>query len=304
MAKFQLNILGCGSATPTVRHNPTCQVVDFRDNLLMIDCGEGAQKSMRRMGLKFSRLNHIFISHMHGDHCFGLPGLIGTMSLHQRTGTLTIHMPQAGIDVMRPFVEAFAAPATFDIVWNPIPPEGGVLVSTHALTVEAFPLYHRVPCTGFIIRENPKPRHLRGDMVKFYNIPVSALASIKEGADWTAPDGTVVKNERLTTDADPSVSYAYASDTMFDRRVAEAVKGVDALYHEATYASDLAHTAAERGHSTAAEAGRIAAMAGVKQLIIGHYSKRYYDVDVLLREAQAEFKATVAADEGLKIDLL
>lgn len=303
MAKFQLNILGCGSATPTVRHNPSCQVVDFRDNLLMIDCGEGAQKSMRRMGLKFARLNHIFISHMHGDHCFGLPGLLGTLSLHQRTGTLTVHMPADGIDRMREFVEAFASPVTFEIKWNPIPPQGGVLLSTKSLTVEAFPLYHRVPCTGFIFREAPGLRHLRGDMVRFYNIPVSRLAGIKEGDDWVTPDGQVIANERLTTPADPSHSYAYCSDTAFDERVARAVDGVDVLYHEATYASDLASTAASRGHSTAAEAARIAAMAGAKELIIGHYSKRYLDVDVLVREAKAVFPNVIAADEGLTIDL-
>ncbi|MCM1483735.1 MAG: ribonuclease Z [Muribaculaceae bacterium] len=304
MAKFQLNILGCGSATPTARHNPSCQVLDFRDNLLMIDCGEGAQKAMRLMGLKFARLNHIFISHLHGDHFFGLPGLIGTLSLHQRTGTLTIHMQQKGIDVMRPFIEAFAAPTTFDIVWNPTPETGGMLLDTHALSVEAFPLHHRVPCTGFIFREKPKPRHLKGDMVRYLDIPVSAMPAIKAGADWTSPTGEVIPNERLTSPAEPSVSYAYCSDTMFDVRVAEAVKGVDVLYHEATYASDKAATAAERGHSTAAEAGRIARMAGVKKLIIGHYSKRYMDLTVLLNEARAEFEATIAANEGLKIDLL
>ncbi len=304
MAKFQINILGCGSATPTPRHNPSCQVVDFRDNLFMLDCGEGAQKMMRRMSLKFSRLNHIFISHLHGDHCFGLPGLLGTLSLHERTGKVTVHLPEDGIRVLKPFVDYFCRDTTFELVWEPVPMKGGVVLDTHSLTVEAFPLYHRVPCVGYIFREKEKPRHLRGDMVKFFNVPVSELAGIKSGADWVAPSGEVIANSRLTTDADPSVSYAYCSDTAFDLRVAEAVKGVDVVYHEATYASDLKSDAASRGHSTAAQAAEIARAAGAKKLIIGHYSKRYTSTDVLLNEAREIFPDTVAADEGLRINLL
>lgn len=304
MAQFQINILGCGSATPTPRHNPSCQVVDFRDNLLMIDCGEGAQSMMRRMKLRFSRLNHIFISHLHGDHCFGLPGLLSTMGLHERTGTVTVHMPAQGLEAMKAFTDFFCRESPFDIAYDPIEGQGGVVLDTPSLTVEAFPLYHRVPCYGYIFREKPKPRHLRGDMVKFYDIPVSRLHGIKEGADYVCPDGTIIDNRRLTTDADPAMSYAYCSDTMFDERVAQAVKGVDVLYHEATYHSSLEHLARERGHSSAAQAGRIAAMAGAKRLIIGHYSKRYVEVDELLADARQHFDNVTAADEGLRIDLI
>lgn len=304
MAKFQVNILGCGSATPTPLHNPSCQVIDFRDNLMMIDCAEGSQAMMRKMRLKFSRLNHIFISHMHGDHCFGLPGLLSTFALLDKQGTVTVHLPESGLGIMKSYVDYFARDCDYELVWDPISPNGGVLLDTPSLTVEAFPLYHRLPCTGFIFREKPKLRHLRGDMVKFYNIPVSSLQAVKEGADWVAPDGTVVPNRALTTDADPAVSYAYCSDTMFDPRVAEAVKGVDVLYHEATYGDDLLSVAEERGHSTATQAGRIARMAGVKKLVIGHYSKRYTDVEVLAEQARKEFDVVLPANEGLKIDLL
>lgn len=304
MAKFQVNILGCGSATPTPLHNPSCQVVDFRDNLMMIDCAEGSQAMMRRMKLKFSRLNHIFISHMHGDHCFGLPGLLSTFALLDKQGTVTVHLPASGLDVMKRYVEFFARDCQYDLVWDPIDPAGGVLLDTPSLTVEAFPLYHRLPCTGFIFREKPKLRHLRGDAVKFHNIPVSCLQAIKEGADWTDADGRLIPNGALTTDADPSVSYAYCSDTMFDERVAEAVRGVDVLYHEATYGDEFLSVARERGHSTATQAARIARMAGVGKLVIGHYSKRYTDVQVLVDQARTEFDAIVPANEGLKIDLL
>ena len=303
MEKFEVNILGCGSAIPTPRHNPASQVVNFRDNLLMIYCGEGAQKMMRRMGLRFARLNHVFISHMHGDHCLGLPGLLSTLGLHERTGTVVVHLPAEGLEVMKTMTDYFCRQSPFDIVYDPIEGDGGVVLDTPSLSVEAFPLYHRIPCYGYLFREKEKLRHLRGDMVKFHDIPVSRLQMIKEGADYVKPDGTVIANAMLTTPADPSRSYAYCSDTMFDERVAEAVRGVDLLYHEATYTSELARQARERGHSTAAEAARIAAMAGVKQLMIGHYSKRYDDLEVLVADARTEFAEVIAAREGLVVKL-
>lgn len=304
MSRFQINILGCGSATPTARHNPSCQVIDFRDRLFMVDCGEGAQVQMRKMKMKFSRLGHIFISHMHGDHCFGLPGLLSTLSLHEKTGELTVHMPQEGVDVFSRIIEFFCRESTYDIKISPLAPKGGVIFEDHAITVESFPLYHRVPCMGFIFREKPKLRHLRGDMVKYFNIPVSQLHGIKEGNDFVKPDGTVIENARITTDADKAVSYAYCSDTLFDERVAEAVKGVDTIYHEATYDDDMLEQARQRGHSTARQAGIIARLAGARQLVIGHYSKRYITPDILVKQASEEFANVIAANEGLKIDLL
>lgn len=304
MARFQVNILGCGSATPSIRHLPSCQVVDFRDNLFMIDCGEGAQLSMRRMKLKFSRLNHIFISHLHGDHCFGLPGLLSTLALHEKSGTVTIHIFKEGARIFGDMIKYFCRDTPFDIRFNIIEPTEAVIYEDDALTVSTFPLYHRVPCVGFLFREKPKPRHLRGDMVKFYNIPVKQLHGLKQGEDFVTADGITIPNDRLTTPADPSVSYAYCSDTMFDPRVAEAVKGVDAIYHEATYDDEFAAKARERGHSTAREAGKIAAAAGASRLILGHFSKRYLSDDNHLNQAREEFPNVTIANEGLKIDLL
>lgn len=303
MERFEVNILGCGSAMPSARHNPSAQVVNFRDNLFMIDCGEGAQLMMRRMGLQFSRLNHIFISHMHGDHVLGLPGLLSTMGLHERSGTVTVHLPEEGMAVMREIVDFFCRHSPFEIRLEAVTGAEGRVFESDSLTVDAFPLYHRVPCYGYVMREKPKLRHLRGDMVKFHEIPVAALRGIKEGADFVTPDGRVLPNAMLTTEADRSRSYAYCSDTIFDERVAEAVRGIDTIYHEATYDSSLQGQARERGHSTAAEAGRIAALAGAGRLVIGHYSKRYTDIGLLLDEARREFANTIAADEGMKIEL-
>ena len=305
MGKFQVNILGCGSATPSARHQPSCQVVDFRDKLFMIDCGEGAQSWFRRMGLKFSRLGHIFISHLHGDHVFGLPGLLSTMSLHDVQGTVTIHIFKEGAELLKSWMDFFNRQSSFEIIYDIIEPgERRVIYEDSGLTVETFPLYHRIPCTGFIFREKPKARHLRGDMVKFLGIPVSQLQAIKNGADYVKPDGTVVPNDRLTTPADPSVSYAYCSDTMYDKRVARDVAGVDTIYHEATYHSSLEATARERGHSTSLQAAVTARDAGASRLIIGHFSKRYVQGEQpLLEEAVAVFPSTVLANEGLRIDL-
>lgn len=304
MSLFSVTILGCSSATPTRRHQPSCQIVDYRGSLMMIDCGEGAQSGMRRFGFKFSRLTHIFISHLHGDHCFGLPGLVSTMALHQKGGCLTIHMLPEGIAVFKPFLDYFCRDTPFSIQWQPLSATATrVVLDTPALTVESFPLYHRVPCVGFKFTEKPKRRHLRADMIKFYNIPLTRLAAIKEGADYVTPAGEVIANSRLTTDADPQASYAYCSDTVADPRLIPSVAGVDVLYHEATYADDNAQLAAPRGHSTARSAAALARSAGVGRLVIGHFSRRYSSEDSLLAEAKEEFAATTLADEGLRIDL-
>lgn len=304
MANFQVNILGCGSATPSMRHMPACQVIDFRDRLLMIDCGEGAQLQLMRQRLKFSRLTDIFISHLHGDHFLGLPGLLSTLALHEKGGTLTIHIFEEGAAILRQIMAVFCRETSFEIRYNIIRPHRAVILDDHALTVETFPLYHRVPCVGFKFCEKPKLRHLRGDMIRFFNIPVSQLDDIRHGADFTTPDGTLIANDRLTTPPDRSASYAYCSDTMYNPAVADDVRGVDVLYHESTYADDSAAKAAPRGHSTAREAARIAAAAGVGRLILGHYSKAYDSDEPFVREASEVFPDVIAATEGLKIDLL
>lgn len=303
MESFKVHILGCGSATPTLRHLQSCQVIDFRESLMMVDCGESSQIEVRRRKMKFSRLTHIFISHSHGDHCLGLPGLLSTLSLHGREGGVKIYMLKDGIELLKPIVESFCHQPSYSLEFIEIDPKGGLLLETNSLTVEAFPLYHRVPCVGFIFREKDKPRHINGEMVKFYEVPVRLIPDIKAGADLELPDGRIIPNEYLTTDPTPARSYAYCSDTMFDHRVAEAVKGVDTIYHEATYTKDLADKAHDRGHSTAEEAAKIAKMAGARQLIIGHYSKRYNEPTPLLDEAKAIFPNTIAADEGMCIDL-
>ncbi len=304
MANFRLNILGCGSATCTLRHLPSCQVLDIRDSLYMIDCGEGAQLQMRRMRLKFSRLNHIFISHLHGDHVFGLPGLISTMALLQKGGTLTVHIFKDGAEQFGRLLDYFCRDMPFEVKFNIIGRSDDVVYENDAIEVRTFPLFHRVPAVGFKFTEKPKLRHIKPEMAEFHGVPHYAMSALRRGEDFVKPDGTVVANEILTSPADKCTSYAYCSDTVRNDRVAESVRGVEWLYHEATYDSAFAAKAVARGHSTSADAAEIAKLAGVKKLIIGHFSNQYVDDNILLDDARRVFPSTILANEGLQIDLL
>jgi len=287
----------------TPRHQPSCQVLNVRDNLMMIDCGEGAQLAVRRMKLKLMRLNHIFISHLHGDHCFGLPGLVSTMALLNRTGSLTIHTFKDGAELFSQMLDFFCRERPFDVRFNIIDTHKRLIWEDDAMTVTTFPLVHRVPAVGFIFQEKPKLRHIIGEEVKRLGIPHYAMNSLRQGHDWVTQDGVIIPNRQLTTPADDAISYAYCSDTKFSKRVIRNVQGVDWLYHEATYDNSLRIKAHKRYHSTALEAATVAREAGVRQLIIGHFSKRYLDEGILLDEARTIFPATRLANEGLTIDL-
>lgn len=295
-----LNILGCGSATPTPRHNTSAQIIDYRSAFYMIDCGEGTQKQMIAMGLSPHRITHVFLSHLHGDHCLGLVPMLSSMALHNKGGEVVVHTSPDGERIMRPMINFFVGDAPFEVRFNTVDPrKPNRLLETGGLTVDSFPLYHRVPTMGFLFCEKMKPRHLRGDMLEFYQVPVYARAALKAGADFVKPDGSVVENSRLTTDPSPSRSYAYCSDTMFNPAVAEAVAGVDLLYHEATYDASAGKKATARGHSTSEEAARIAAMAGVGTLMLGHFSKAA-DERLILKEARAIFPDSMLASEGMR----
>lgn len=258
------------------------------------------------MGLKYSRLSHIFISHLHGDHLFGLPGLLSTMGLHQTGGTVTIHIFKEGARLMKEWTDYFCAQSPFEIIYDELNPgERRVIYEDNGLTIRTFPLYHRVACTGFLFEEKPKLRHLKGEMVKFHNIPVSLLQGIKEGADFTTESGIVIPNQALTTDPEPQMSYAYCSDTMPNSRMIRDLEGVKTIYHEATYDDTLAALAAERGHSTSVQAARTALAAGAEKLILGHFSKRYVNGEqIILDQAREIFPASILANEGMQIDLL
>ena len=303
MEKFQLNILGCGSATCTTQHLQSSQVLDIRDNLFMIDCGEGTQLQMRRMHLKFARLNNIFISHLHGDHCFGLLGMLSTLALLGKTGTMTVHIFKEGAEFFKNALEFFAYDMPFEVKFNVIPNEKALIYEDDAITVTTIPLKHRVPTVGFLFREKPKNKHINREMCDFHGVPTFKLNDIRNGEDFTNSEGVVIPNSVLTRPADPSMSYAYCSDTVFSKKVIEAVQGVDWLYHEATYADDKCKTASLRGHSTAREAATVAKEAGVKHLILGHYSSQYMDNTRFRTEAMEVFPDVTLGREGLRLEL-
>lgn len=298
MEKFDLHILGCGSALPTSRHFPTSQVLNVRDKLFMIDCGEGTQMQFRKARLKFSRLHHIFISHLHGDHCFGLPGLISTLGLLGRTAELHIHAPQGTEALLAPTLDFFCQQQPYRICFHEFDDRRPTLIyDDRSLTVTTIPLRHRIPCCGFLFAEKPALRHIVRDMIDFYSIPLYELNRIKNGADYQTPEGERIPNDRLTLPAAPPRRYAYCSDTLPLHSVANQVEGVDLLFHEATFANPDAPLARHTFHTTAAQAADLARKAHVKQLLIGHYSARYDDETLLLDEARNIFPATRLANE-------
>ena len=302
MEKFELHILGCGSALPTTRHFATSQVVNLRDKLFMIDCGEGAQMQLRKSRLKFSRLNHIFISHLHGDHCFGLMGLISTFGLLGRTAELHIHSPKGLEELLAPMLNFFCHTLAYKVIFHEFDTrQASVIYEDRSMTVTT--IQHRIPCCGFLFAEKARPNHIIRDMIDFYKVPVYELNRIKNGADYITPEGEVIANARLTRPSDPPRRYAYCSDTIFRREIAEQISGVDLLFHEATFAESELARAKETYHTTAAQAGRIAVEAGVRRLVIGHFSARYEDENVLLKEASAIFPDTILAKENLCISL-
>ena len=304
MEKFEVNILGCGSALPTTRHFSTSQVVNIREKLFMVDCGEGAQLQLRRSKLKFSRLNHIFISHLHGDHCFGLMGLISTFGLLGRTADLHIHAHKELERLLVPHLDFFCKGMTYDVIFHTIDPsKAEVVYDDRSVMVSTIPLRHRIPTCGFLFQEKQTPNHIIRDMVDFYQIPVFELNRIKNGEDYVCPDGTIVPNHRLTRPSNPPRSYAYCSDTICQDSIIPLIKGVDLLFHEATFAQCDAARAKETFHTTAMQAANIASKAEAKQLVIGHFSARYEDETILLKEAQAVFNNTLLAKENLQITL-
>ena len=305
MEPFKIHILGCGSALPTLKHNASSQLIEMRGKCFMVDCGEGAQMQFRRSHIHFSKLNAIFISHMHGDHCFGLMGLLSTLGMLGRTSKLRIYAPKEYAILFRQQVDFFMQTMEYEMEMIPVDTEKQqIIYEDHSLTVETVPLQHRVPCCGFIFREKPTLPHIRRDMIDYYGIPVSQINNIKNGADWTNEDGDMIPNARLVQPADPPRSYAYCSDTRFVPGLKEKVKGVTVLYHESTYTSEQEDRAKIYYHSTARQAATIAAGAGVGTLLLGHYSARYNDEQVLLQEAKAVFENSILTQEGMVFNVI
>lgn len=305
---FNVTILGCGSAKPTLRHSPTSQVVNFRGNLFLVDCGEGVQVGLARNHVPVGKIGHILLSHLHGDHCLGLVGLISTLGLGQRTGEIVIHAQPDAERVFRPLFDFFCPDLSMTVTFQPYDPQvSEVIYEDRSLLIRTIPLHHRVPTAGFLFQEKPRERHLLVDRCEELGIPFAYYPGLKRGNDWTDPDsGRVIPNELLTSDPTPSKSYAFCSDTMYAESVVPLVRGCDLLYHEATYGDADAVKARQRGHSTAREAATIALKAEARRLVIGHYSAQFVtsqQEQALLAEAQSVFPNTVLSHEQLVLDV-
>lgn len=302
MEKFEVTILGCGSAKPSTRHFPSAQIVNVRDKLFLVDCGEGTQIQMCRNRIRFARMDNVFISHLHGDHCLGLIGLISTFDLLGRTADLNVYAPAQFEKILFDEINFFSRGMGYKVVFHAVDTKKHeILYDDRSLSVYSIPLNHRLPCSGYLFVEKPTLPHIRRDMIDYYNIPFYAIRSIKEGADWITADGTTVPFERLTFPADKARKYAYCSDTAYLPELKDYINGVDVLYHEATFADDFANLAAERLHSTARQAATVARDSGAGKLVIGHFSSRYDDENILLEQAKEVFPNTVIAKENLII---
>ncbi|TWJ04929.1 ribonuclease Z [Mucilaginibacter frigoritolerans] len=297
--KFELTILGSSSATPIFNRNPTSQVLNINERLYMIDCAEGTQQQMLRYDVKGSRIDHIFISHLHGDHYLGLVGLLSSMHLNGRTKPLAIYGPPHLKEIIYLQLTYSETTLQYPMEFVSIDAEKAtVILDNHDVTVETIPLFHGIPCTGFLFREKKRLRKLLKEKLERLKIPVEYFSALKKGADYTATDGTVLKNDTLTVDSDTPKSYAYCSDTMYNEAYFEQISNVTLLYHEATFLNNMLERAVETQHTTALQAGEIALKTNAKKLIIGHFSARYKTLSELLDEAKSVFPETELATEG------
>ena len=304
MQNASLTILGCGSSLPTRKNFPSAQLLEIRDKQFLIDCGEGTQIRMRQMGVKTNRLGHVFISHLHGDHCFGLIGLISSFGMLNRTADLHIHA-QADLErILEPQLAYFCAELPFKVIFHAINPRKHELIfEDRSVQVFSIPLKHRVPCCGFLFEEKPRDRHIIREMIDFYNIPTWRIPKIKQGEDFVTEEGELISNRTLTISSEEPKRFAYCSDTAYSEKIIPIIQGVDCLYHEATFMEDELLRSKQTQHSTARQAAEIAKLANVKKLIIGHYSARYSNQNELLKEAQIVFENTILGEDMTVYDI-
>ncbi len=297
--KFDLTILGSSSAIPLYNRALSGQVLNLNERLFLIDCGDGTQIQIKRYKIKYQRINHIFISHLHGDHFYGLIGLLSTMQLFGRSAGLIIHGPENLEKIIRIQLELTATGLSYPLEFNILQPnESQLLVDGIDYTVDSFPVKHSVPTWGFVFKEKIAVRNIIKSFVEEHNIPIGEFEKIKKGNDFIDIDGKVYPNKEITIDPPKPRSFAYCSDTIYNENILPFIEKVDLLYHEATFGEDKRKVAEEKLHSTARDAALIALKAGVKKLIIGHFSARYKSLQILLKEAREIFPETYLAEDG------
>ena len=301
---MRLTILGSSSALPTSERYPSAHVLAAHERLFLIDCGEGTQMQLRKNRIRFAKINHIFISHLHGDHVFGLYGLLSTFSLMGRKAPVHLYAPENYHNILNSHLNDFDIHLSYDIDFIPLKERDPVqILDDKYITVTSFPLKHRVPAFGFLFREKLSDRNIIKEKIEEFKIPSVRIPAIKKGENFVTSEGVIIKNEELTIPPQAPLSYAYCSDTRYFRRLASFVKGVSLLYHEATFDKSLDQLASATGHSTTLDAAKTALDAGAGRLIIGHFSARYRNITDLVEEARSVFPATFAAIDGKSFDV-
>ncbi len=297
---FELTILGSSSALPTSERYPTAQVLNILGRFFLIDCGEGTQIQLRRNKIGFSRLKHIFISHLHGDHYYGLIGLISTLNLLGIRSDIHIYSPSELKGLIQPQLDFIKGGMNVNLVFHPLNfKKEQKIYSDKRVEVFSFPVKHSISTCGFLFKEVGKQPNIRKEAIREYNIPIAQIKEIKAGAGFTTESGVVISNKKLTIPPPRPRSYAFCTDTAYSEKIVESIKNVDLLYHEATFLEELSEFAAKTRHSTAADAAKIAKLANAGKLIIGHFSARFNDTRLFEKEAKSIFENTVAVKEGM-----
>ena len=300
---MKLTILGCYAATPRTITNPTSQVLEIRNRMFLIDCGEGTQVQLRKHKIKFSKINHIFISHLHGDHVYGLIGLVSTFMLLNRFSDLHIYGPKGIKEIITLQLRLSNSWTSYGLYFHELESTTSELIyEDEKVVVKTIPLKHRVYTNGFLFEEKIGDRKLNVDAVQQYEIDTCYYQNIKNGKDITLEDGRVIENKLLTFDPIAPKSYAFCSDTAYDERIIPNIENADILYHEATFLESEQHLSEKTMHSTAKEAAQIAQKANVGQLVLGHYSTRYESIQKFKQEAETIFPNVLLADDGVSFE--
>lgn len=296
---MELTILGSNSATPVFNRHPTAQILSLHNRLFLIDCGEGAQMQLQKYKVKMSRISHIFISHLHGDHYLGLTGLLFTMHLNGRTQELHLFGQQELMDILELQLRLSATVLRFNLIFHPLRHYSSqIIMEDDAVRVKSIIMNHRIPCAGFLFTCKPVPGNLIIEKLKEYHVPVELYHRIKEGDDFVTETGAIIPSSEFCLPPSKAVSYAFCSDTRYSESFLPDISHADLLYHEATFLNDMAERAEATFHSTAWQAAQLASKASVKKLLIGHFSARYRDLEPLLKEAREVFPNTELAIEG------
>lgn len=301
---FRVQILGSGSATPRLHRNPSAQYVNVLERHILIDCAEGTQMQMQKFKVKPQRIQHILISHLHGDHYLGLVGLLSSMHLNGRKKTVHIYGPEALQEIVNIQLHHSKTTLGFELVFHPLTSsQSEKIFEDKVMEIWTIPLEHRIYCNGFLIKEKKKPRKISKEAIKKFSIPIAMMHKLANGEDWTKEDGSVISNSELTEDPQPPRSFAYCSDTRYSEKIIDVIQEVDLLYHEATFLKNLEDRAKKTYHSTAEQAAVIAKKAQVNELLLGHFSARYMEVNDFIEEARPIFDNVRVVKDGDVFDI-